>query len=184
VQQCPEAKVKNLVTLGGQHQGVYGLPNCPSLTTKTCDYLRQLLNFAAYAGWVQRLLVQATYWHDPLNEDLYKSKSSFLSEINNEVTINQDYIGRLQSLNKFVMIKFENDTIVQPRETSWFGFYKPGSDKEMMTLEESDIFTKDRLGLKKMKEDGKLAFLAMPGNHMQISKSWFVENVIEPYLRD
>lgn len=130
------------------------------------------------------MLVQATYWHDPMNEDLYRSKSTFLSEINNEITINQDYIARLQSLNKFVMVKFENDTIVQPRETSWFGFYKPGSDTELQTLEESEIFIKDKLGLKKMKKDGKLVFLEIPGNHMQISKSWFVENVIELYLRD
>lgn len=119
-----------------------------------------------------------------MNEDLYKSKSSFLSDLNNEQSINKDYIERLQALEKFIMIKFENDTIVQPVETSWFGFYKPGSDKELITLEESEIFTKDKLGLKKMKEDGKLVFLAMPGNHMQISKSWFIENVIEPYLRD
>ena len=143
-----------------------------------------MLNYAAYTGWLQRLLVQATYWHDPLNEELYKAKSTFLSEINNEKNVNQDYIDRLQKLNKFVMIKFANDTIVQPKETSWFGFYKPGSDTELLTLEESEIFIKDKLGLKKMKEDGKLVFLETPGNHMQITKSWFVENVIELYLQD
>jgi palmitoyl-protein thioesterase len=82
------------------------------------------------------------------------------------------------------MVKFENDTIVQPVETSWFGFYKPGSDTELQTLEESEIFTKDKLGLKKMKDDGKLVFLSTEGNHMQISTKWFVENVIEAYLRD
>lgn len=146
--------------------------------------MRQLLNFAAYAGWVQRFLVQATYWHDPMNEDLYRTKSTFLAEINNEKTVNQDYIDRLQKLNKFVMVKFANDTIVQPLETSWFGFYKPGSDTELLPLEESEIFIKDKLGLKQMKEDGKLVYLATEGNHMQISKEWFTENIIVPYLRD
>lgn len=184
MQKCPSVNVKNLITVGGQHQGVFGLPNCPSLTTKTCEYLRQILNYAAYAGWVQRFLVQATYWHDPLNEDVYKTRSTFIAEINNEREINQDYIDRLQKLEKFVMVKFENDTIVTPVETSWFGFYKPGSDRELITLEESEIFTQDKLGLKKMKEEGKLVFLAMEGNHMQISREWFVENVIEPYLTD
>lgn len=176
--------MKNLVTFGGQHQGVYGLPNCPSLTEKSCEYFRQILNFAAYAGWVQRFLVQATYWHDPMNEDLYKTKSTFLADINNEKTVNQDYVERLQQLNKFVMIKFENDTIVQPRETSWFGFYKPGSDTELQTLEESEMFTKDKLGLRKMKDDGKLVFMQVEGNHMQIHREWFTENVIEKFLRD
>lgn len=29
-------------------------------------------------------LVQAQYWHDPLNEDLYKTHSLFLADINQE----------------------------------------------------------------------------------------------------
>lgn len=142
------------------------------------------MNFAAYSAWVQRLLVQATYWHDPLHEDVYRKKSTFLADINNEKKINKDYIDRLQKLEKFVMIKFANDTIVQPVETSWFGYYKPGSDRILLPLEESEIYLKDKLGLKKMKEDGKLAFLSTEGNHMHIDRDWFVENVFEPYLRD
>lgn len=42
-------KMRNLITLGGQHQGVFGLPNCPSLTRSGCEYIRQLLNYAAYS---------------------------------------------------------------------------------------------------------------------------------------
>lgn len=34
--------------------------------------------------WVQNSLVQAQYWHDPLNEDEYKTHSIFLADINNE----------------------------------------------------------------------------------------------------
>lgn len=30
-------------------------------------------------------LVQAQYWHDPLNEDLYKTHSLFLADINQEL---------------------------------------------------------------------------------------------------
>lgn len=184
VQQCPEAKVRNLISLGGQHQGIYGLPNCPSLSIKSCEYLRELLNTVAYDGWVQRFLVQATYWHDPMDEDLYRSKSSFLSDINNEQTINQDYILRLQNLNKFVLVKFDNDSIVVPRESEWFGYYKPGSDEDIQTLEESEIFIKDKLGLKQMKEKGKLDFLVVEGNHLQFTTKWFIENIIDRYLRN
>lgn len=142
------------------------------------------MNYGAYAGWLQRTLVQATYWHDPLNEDVYKQKSSFLADINNELKRNEDYVTRLQSLNKFVMIKFENDTIVDPRATSHFGFYKPGNDKETITLEESELFIQDKLGLQKMKSDGKLEFLSIEGNHMQITSKYFIEEVVRPYLKD
>jgi len=38
----------------------------------------------AYTSFVQKHLVQAQYWHDPLNEAEYKNVSMFLAEINQE----------------------------------------------------------------------------------------------------
>lgn len=99
-QRCPEPPMKNFISLAGQHQGVYGLPNCPSVPRNTCNYYRRLLNYAAYAYWIQSLLVQATYWHSPLDEDLYRRKSTFLAEINNEMFKNETYIKNLQNLKK------------------------------------------------------------------------------------
>uniref|UniRef100_A0A182SNW5 Palmitoyl-protein thioesterase 1 n=1 Tax=Anopheles maculatus TaxID=74869 RepID=A0A182SNW5_9DIPT len=177
VQRCSTARVKNLITLGGQHQGVFGLPNCPSLSSRTCDRFRQLLNYAAYTELMQNFLVQATYWHDPLNEVKYKNFSTFLADINNELFINQSYVANLQKLNNFVMVQFNNDTIVQPLETQWFGYYKPGQDKVTQGLKESELFIKDRLGLKKMDDDNKLVFLECEGNHLQFTKEWFREKL-------
>ena len=59
-------------------------------------------------------LVQAEYWHDPLNEDEYKLKNIFLPDLNNDVTINEIYKQRLMALKKFVMVRFNQDTMVQP----------------------------------------------------------------------
>lgn len=50
---------------------------------------------------MQNYLVQATYWHDPLNEDKYKESSTFLADINNEKFINTTYIENLQLLKKY-----------------------------------------------------------------------------------
>ncbi|KAB0796434.1 hypothetical protein PPYR_10495 [Photinus pyralis] len=182
-QRCPVPKMRTMVSVGGQHQGVYGLPNCLSVDHQTCDYLRRILNHAAYYRWLQHSLVQATYWHDPLNEDLYKQGSTFLADINNERAINQSYIDNLRALKNFVMIKFEGDTIVQPMETEWFGFYKPGQAKEIQTLQESELYKQDRLGLMKMERDGKLHFMSLPGNHLQFEWSWFEKNVIDVYFK-
>ena len=41
---------------------------------------------------------------------------------------------------RFVMVKFINDTIVQPKESQWFEFYKPGQDKEILPLKESAVY--------------------------------------------
>ena len=64
--------------------GVYGFPRCPGESVVLCDYMRKLLNLGAYTSFVQKHLVQAQYWHDPLNEEEYKNVSMFLADINQE----------------------------------------------------------------------------------------------------
>lgn len=41
-----------------------------------------------FLRYIQESLVQAAYWHDPLQEDEYRKKNVFLADINNENTIN------------------------------------------------------------------------------------------------
>lgn len=50
-QRCPVPPMLNLISLGGQHQGVFGLPNCPSLSHKSCESFRKMLNVAAYTKY-------------------------------------------------------------------------------------------------------------------------------------
>lgn len=158
IQRCESAKVINFITLGGQHQGIYGVPLCNEQSYIPCQMLRWLLNYFAYSSWVQKHIAQATYWHDPLNEKKYRFKSTFLADINNERKINLDYIRRLHSLNKFVMVKFLRDEIVTPIETQWFGFYQPQSTSVVLTMNEHINITGDKLGLKQMMDDGKIVF--------------------------
>lgn len=80
------------------------------------------------------------------------------------------------------MVKFSNDSMVEPVASEWFGYYKPGQDKEVQSLEESDFYLNDKLGMKQMKADGKLVFLENEGNHLQFTKEWFIQNII-PYLK-
>ncbi|KAK0168978.1 hypothetical protein PV327_002734 [Microctonus hyperodae] len=181
-QRCPSPQIKNLISLGGQHQGVYGLPNCGSIHHPLCDYLRKMLNYGAYSKFIQNRLVQAEYWHDPLQEDEYKKKSAFLADINNELVINETYKENLQRLNRLVLVLFENDTMVQPRESEWFGFYKPGQSVELETLQQSQLYKEDRLGLNKMDKNGKIHFLSVAANHLQFTDHWFNETIIQKYL--
>lgn len=58
-QRCPSPPMKNLVTLGAQHQGVYGFPRCPGESVELCNLMRELLNYGAYTDLVQDILVQA-----------------------------------------------------------------------------------------------------------------------------
>lgn len=183
IQRCPKPLMKNLITFGGQHQGVYGFPRCPGENSTMCDYVRKILNYGAYVPWVQNHLVQAQYWHDPLNEEEYREKSLFLADINNERVKNATYKENLLKLQNFVMVKFSEDTMVDPRDSEWFGFYKPGQAKETYTLQESSLYTEDWLGLKQLDSEGKLHFLETVGDHLQIDLDWFLTNIVQKFLK-
>lgn len=46
-QRCASPPVLNLISFGGQHQGIYGLPHC-GYPNKWCDYIREVLTYGAY----------------------------------------------------------------------------------------------------------------------------------------
>ncbi|PNJ89763.1 PPT1 isoform 11 [Pongo abelii] len=180
-QRCPSPPMINLISVGGQHQGVFGLPRCPGESSHICDFIRKTLNAGAYSKVVQERLVQAEYWHDPIKEDVYRNHSIFLADINQERGINESYKKNLMALKKFVMVKFLNDSIVDPVDSEWFGFYRSGQAKETIPLQETSLYTQDRLGLKEMDNAGQLVFLATEGDHLQLSEEWFYAHII-PFL--
>ncbi|XP_034483740.1 palmitoyl-protein thioesterase 1 [Drosophila innubila] len=175
-QRCPTPPMRTLISLGGQHQGIFGLPKCPTLKVKSCEYISKLLNYAAYEDRVQEGLVQSTYWHDPLHENTYRLKSSFLADINNELYINERYSENLNKLKKLVLVKFLNDTIVQPKESQWFEFFEPGQDQHILPLNQSKVYK--NLGLDLMNERKRLQFLSVEGDHLAISTAWFLEHLV------
>lgn len=180
-ERCPQPPIKNLITLGGQHQGVFGLPNCPPNDTM-CEEVRRLLDLGAYFEYIQHTVVQAQYWHDPLNEALYAEMSFFLADINNERDFNSDYKENLQKLENFVMVKFTEDSMVVPVESEWFGFYTPNQDVEVLPLQQTDLYIEDNLGLKAMDKAGKLQFLSVDGDHLQFDDQWFLEEIVDKYI--
>lgn len=181
-QRCPEPKMRNLVSVGGQHEGVFGLPRCPA-EDWICEDVRKLLDVGAYVDWVQNLLVQAEYWHDSLNEEEYREKSIFIADINNERTINPTYKENLLKLENFLLVLFTEDGMVVPRESEWFGFYTPGQDQVVQNMTQRAIYTEDRIGLKVLNESNRLHFLAVDGDHLQIPSQVFIDEIINKYLK-
>ncbi|KAK5642305.1 hypothetical protein RI129_008472 [Pyrocoelia pectoralis] len=179
-QRCSAPQMKGLISIGGQQQGVYGIPFCNPEFLQLCDLVRPVVTHFAYDSF-QSFLVQATYWHDALNATNYANENTFLADLNNEAYINQTYVDNLQALEKMVLVMFENDNMVIPSESQWFGFYKPGQGFEVETLQESKTYT--RLGLDKLGSEGKLHFLSVPGKHLQFSTQWFIDNIINVHLK-
>jgi len=85
-------------------------------------------------------------------------------------------------LKLFVMIMWRNDTMIKPKESSHFQFYRPGQATEIEPLEESTLYQEDWLGLRQLRQDGLLHRLVMEGDHMNFQPDWFKEWVIDKFL--
>lgn len=53
VERYNAPKVYNLITMGGQHQGVFGFPDCPPSNYTICEDARRLIDLGAYLPFVQ-----------------------------------------------------------------------------------------------------------------------------------
>jgi len=184
VERCNNPPVYNLISIGGQHQGVADIPKCTSINTTICAFIEEMLRLGAYNWLVQDTVVQAQYFHDPMDEPGYLSSNKFLPDINNAIDVNQTYKQNIISLNRFVLVKFDSDSIVVPRESEWFGFYENGNNNNVIPYNATKLYKKDTIGIKTLNEKGKLIFISCPGDHLQFTMPWFSDNIMTPFLNN
>ena len=189
--------MRRLVTMGSQHQGVMDIPGCwePSFNASSpswwCAEMQRALGFGAYLPFIQSRVVQAQYFKDPDALDVYYKRSVFLADINAEAHDDGDnkildgrreryqrYKDNLSSLDTLVLFQFDNDITVVPKESSHFGFY---DGRQLLSMEQTDLYVEDRIGLKTLHEANKLVLEHAPGFHMRFSYEWFYENVAQKY---
>ena len=85
-------------------------------------------------------------------------------------------------LNKMVLIMFANDTMVIPRESSWFGAFAIGSLTSIIPMQQQPIFTQDWIGLQTLDKRGAIVTKTCPGDHMHITTQYFHDEVAVPFL--
>ena len=108
------------------------------------------------------MLVQAQYWHDPLAQEEFEAKSLYLADINNEGPLkNTTYRDNLAALDNLVLVRFTEDTIVDPKESEWFGWFSPVDHSTLLSLRDTKMYMDDWIGLKSLDESGKLHLLSV-----------------------
>lgn len=187
VQTCDDSHITKLISIGGQHEGIYGAPHCSNSNVgfirTLCGWIGKALQWSAYETSIQKKLVQAQYWHNPLNPTEYIMKCSWLPQINNYSSFELKYKLNLTNLKALVLIKFNQDEMVSPKESSHFEFYEENNDElKIIPLRQSKLYIDDLLGLKELDENGKLFLLSVDGNHLRFKWQWFVDEVI-PILK-
>eukprot|EP00122_Pirum_gemmata_P017760 Pgem_evm1s16640 len=149
------------------HQGIARVPNFPEDSWES-NYVAMGVNRAMLSEVMQHKLTPAGYWHG-LNEKAYLEGNVFLTDINNAKTEkNPLYKKNLLKLNKFAMIKMTYDEVVDPPESSFFGYYDPKNPNKIQKLPDTTLYKEDHLGLKQLNHEGRLVFIEFEGSHLEL----------------
>ncbi|CAL4940639.1 unnamed protein product [Urochloa decumbens] len=174
--------VKNFISIGGPHAGTASVPLCGS--GFLCILIDNLIKLEIYSDYVQAHLAPSGYLKIPTDMEDYLKGCRFLPKLNNEIPSerNATYKERFSSLENLVLIMFEDDAALIPRETAWFGYYPDGAFNPVLPPQKTKLYTEDWIGLKTLDEAGRVKFVSVPGGHLRISRS-DMKKFIVPYLK-
>jgi len=152
-------KVRNLLTMGGPHMGVDAIPGC--FTGFACNVANFFAKKLVYTNFAQNYFAPAGYFRDVQNYDSYVKDSVLLSSLNNEkkntwhVDHNDLRTSKFSDLNGAMLVKFDSDSVLYPKETAWFqSLDKDG--KTVLPLNGTKFYQDDFIGVKALNEAGKI----------------------------
>ena len=86
-------------------------------------------------------------------------------------------------LNKIMLIKGKRDTVITPRESSWFEFYD-FEGRNIVKLENSDFYINDYIGIRKLNEEGKIYFVEFENEHVLFTMEEYHTYIKTFFLED
>lgn len=189
VQVMDHHRVVNFISLAGPQMGVYGttwlesaqpfleknlpIPPLPqfiptSIMSMGADILASNFHTFAY-GSLQNSSSLANLWHDPLHEEDYLKGNAFLPRANGEVGRGSVGKGNFVKLRKAVFLvgsfqdrDYDSKLGLEPWQSGIFGFYKPGTDDELLPMKKQKLFREDAFGLRTLHDSGRLHVEAVP----------------------
>ncbi|XP_023641050.1 palmitoyl-protein thioesterase 1 isoform X2 [Capsella rubella] len=175
--------VYNYISLAGPHAGISSVPKC--LSDLFCEIVDGLIKEGVYSDLVQDRLAPSGYFKDPMDVAKYLESSKYLPKLSNEIPEqrNSTYKERFASLHNLVLVKFQDDTIIVPNDSTWFGFYPDGDFEHVLPAQKTKLYTEDWIGLKTLDVAGKVKFVSVPGEHVKMAKEDVVKYVV-PYLQN
>lgn len=172
--------VKVFVSIGGPLAGTHQLPHCHRGVT--CHILNSFADWFVYKGYVQNSMGPAGYFRVSNHiQNFYKS-SSLLLDVNNQgKSIDPEAKRRFISLDKLVLILFERDTMISPKESAHFGVYD--EEHKVINMKDTESYKQDLFGLKTLEEAGKIIYHRVDENHCYYN---FIDmdDCVIPYVKN
>jgi palmitoyl-protein thioesterase len=173
IQKYNDPPVNTHLSIHGPVGGVSALPHCypdSSYVGETCQEISDLLSKFAYNSIIQDFLFQADYFRDInyINNTLYKHNSQIGNWNQEGYQYNTEYKINFNKTNKYAMIKANNDTVVVPRESEWWGTYDTDYTT-ILTMKDTLWYKNDMFGLRTADENNKIIFNSTNGNHLDFT---------------
>lgn len=96
--------------------------------------------------------------------------------MNNELYRNETFIENLHRLRRLVLVKYKDDKSLIPNESAWFGYIYP--NQTTRPFEDTDVYKEDKIGLRRMINEGRLIRMTSPLQHLALEKRWFRKYII------
>ena len=175
IEKCDmKGQVMKYMSFDGPQMGIASIPKitCGSF----CEWLCNITAPLAYQ--LRDIVALCGYYKYRYDQDTYKKTNTFLKMLNNEDEKDEEVYKRFSSLEKVKLIKSREDTVITPRDSSWFQFYdKDGI--EIVPLELSDFYIDDYIGLRKLNEEGKVEFTEFAEEHVLYNIDEYNEEIVK-----
>ena len=160
IQKCDmEGNVKKLVSFGGPMMGTSQIPFC--LEGVSCFIINSLADYFVYSKRIQNNIGPAGYYRTAAHIEDFNNSNSSLYKLNYP---NEKEKEKFKNLTSLVLIGFEDDKMISPKETAEFGVF----DKKfnVLKMNETDEYKSDSFGLKTLNEEGKIKIFYLKGGHL------------------
>ena len=180
IEKCQmQGQVMRYMSFDGPQMGIGSIPKltCGSF----CEFLVNMTAPLFYK--LKDRIAPAAYFRYKYDQEYYMEHNTFLKMLNNENEVKDEEIKRrFSSLEKVKLIKSKDDSVIVPRESSWFMFYD-FEGKEIVPLEESQFYKEDFIGLRKLIEEGKVSFTTFRDEHVIYNIVEYWEEIV-PFFED
>ncbi|RHZ17463.1 hypothetical protein DYB37_009132 [Aphanomyces astaci] len=93
----------------------------------------------------------------------------FLPDLNNEKpSMNATYKANFATLQRLLLVRAAQDSMVYPSESEWFGAYEDGAFDRILAMNETTWYKADAFGLQTLDKAGKITFKETTGDHLRI----------------
>ena len=176
VEKCDmKGQVATYLSFDGPQMGIASIPKitCGSF----CEWLCNITAPLAYK--LRDIVAPCGYYKYKFDQTTYQETNTFLKMLNNEnEERDEEVYRRFSSLEKVKLIKSLGDTVITPRDSSWFEFYDE-EGKNIVPLEQSDFYINDNIGLRKLNEEGKVSFVAFKEEHVLYNMDEYNNEIVE-----